>query len=129
MTSGRVIVLSGACVVGVGLVTYAYAVAQLPGPQKDVGGSRDAAKDARPRLRRLIGMTVERTPRSSRARRWFSSLSKAASPSTRSQPTASDACCRTGRNCGESLPGPTVAVAPVKKWLAVWQATVSFTHD
>jgi hypothetical protein len=33
-----------------------------------------------------------------------------------------------GRSCGESLPGPVVTVAAVKKWLAVSQTTVSLVH-
>jgi hypothetical protein len=66
-----------------------------------------------------MGMTVDRTPRSSRARRWFSSLSKAASASTRCQVTASDACSMAGRNCGESFLGPGVTVAAAQKWLRV----------
>jgi hypothetical protein len=70
-------------------------------------------------------MTVERTPVSSRARRWFSSLSKAASASTRAQFIPSAAWVMAGRNCGESLAGPTLTVAAVKKWLAMSQAEVS----
>jgi hypothetical protein len=35
----------------------------------------------------------------------------------------------TGRNCGESLAGPRLARAAVKKWLAVSQATVSLVHS
>ncbi len=73
-------------------------------------------------------MTVERAPRSSRARRWFSSLSKAASASTRSQLATSDAWCIAGRNCGASLLGPTVTVAAVKKWLPVSQTVVSLVQ-
>jgi len=34
-----------------------------------------------------------------------------------------------GRNCGESLAGPRLTVAAVKKWLSVSQATVSFVHS
>ena len=33
-----------------------------------------------------------------------------------------------GQSCGESLPGPVVTVAAVKKWLAVSQTTVSLVH-
>jgi hypothetical protein len=35
----------------------------------------------------------------------------------------------TGRNCGASLAGPRLTVAPVRKWLAVSQATVSLVHS
>jgi hypothetical protein len=33
-----------------------------------------------------------------------------------------------GRNCGESLAGPTLTVAAVKRWLAVPQTVVSFVQ-
>lgn len=75
--------------------------------------------------RGLIGMTEDRIPRSSRAYRWWSSLSNAASASTRSQVAARVAWAITGWNWGESLDGPVVTVAPARKWVAVSQATVS----
>ena len=34
----------------------------------------------------------------------------------------------TGRNCGTSLAGPRLTLAPARKWLAVSQATVSLVH-
>jgi hypothetical protein len=34
-----------------------------------------------------------------------------------------------GRNCGESLAGPRLTVAAVRKWLLVSQATVSLVHS
>jgi hypothetical protein len=33
-----------------------------------------------------------------------------------------------GANWGPSLLGPVLTVAEVKKWLPVWQTTVSFVH-
>lgn len=83
----------------------------------------------RPCPRRFSGITVDRTPRSSRQYRWWSSLSNAASANTRSQVTARDAWAMTGRSCGESSDGPVAAVAPAKKWLSVSQATVSLVHS
>ncbi len=77
----------------------------------------------------MSGITVERTPKSSRQSRWFSSLSKAASAKSRSQVTTRDACFIAGRSCGESLLGAVVAVAAVKKWLRVSQTTVSLVHS
>ena len=76
----------------------------------------------------FTGMTDERMPRLSRAKRWWASESNAASASTRSQRTARAANVITGVNCGESLVGPTVTVAPARKWLAVSQATVSLVY-
>ena len=34
-----------------------------------------------------------------------------------------------GRSCGESLAGPRLTVAAVRKWLCVSQATVSLVHS
>jgi hypothetical protein len=31
-------------------------------------------------------------------------------------------------NCGDSLAGPGHTSAPAHRWLAVWQATVSWTY-
>jgi hypothetical protein len=70
-------------------------------------------------------MTEDRMPNSSRAHSWWVSVSNAASARTRSQSTARDDWARTGRNCGESLDGPTETVAPARKWLAVSTAAVS----
>ena len=83
----------------------------------------------RPCPRGLIGMTVDRTPRSSRAYRWCSSASNAASASTRSQVTTRDAWAMTRGNWGESLDGPVATVAPVMKWVRVSTATVSLVHS
>jgi hypothetical protein len=74
-------------------------------------------------------MAVARTPSSSRAYRWCSSASNAASASTRSQATTKDAWAIAGRNCGESLGGPVETVALAKKWLPVSHATVSLVHS
>lgn len=82
----------------------------------------------RPCPRGLMGMTVALTPRSSRAYRWCSSASNAASARTRSQVTTSDAWAMTRGNWGESLDGPVVAVAPAMKWVRVSTATVSLVH-
>ncbi len=49
-------------------------------------------------------------------------------PAARSHAMARDAWARTGRNCGESLVGPVVTVAPAIKWLAVSQAVVSLVQ-
>jgi len=76
-----------------------------------------------------MGMTVERTPSSWRQRRWLASLSKAASPSTVSQWTQKLDCCIAGANSGESLLGPMLTVAEVKKWLPVSQTTVNLVHE
>src|SRR5205814_9806139 len=77
----------------------------------------------------LIGMTEDRMPSSSRAYSWWVSVSNAASASTRSHPTARDAWARTGRNCGESLDGPVVTVAPARKCEAVSTAAVSLVQE
>jgi hypothetical protein len=76
-------------------------------------------------LRGLIGITEERMLNSSRAGRWCDSESNAASASTRSQAISRDASKRTGVNCGESLAGPTVTVAPAMEWEWVSIAAVS----
>ena len=73
-------------------------------------------------------MTVERTPSTSRQRRWLSSLSKPASASTRSQVTRKDAWAMAGRNGGESLDGPRLTVAAARKWLWVSQTVVSLVQ-
>lgn len=83
----------------------------------------------RPLPRRFSGITVDRTPRSSRQYRWWSSLSNAASASMRSQVTAREAWAMTGRSCGESLDGPVLTRAPARKWLSVSTATVSLVHS
>ncbi len=83
-----------------------------------------------PPPRRNTGITLARMPRSARANRWLCSASNAASASTRSHrtPRRADAS-RTGANCGESLDGPRVTVAPAKKWERVSQAVVSLGYD
>ena len=83
----------------------------------------------RPRPRGLIGMTADRTPRTSRPYRRWPAESNAAPASARSQATARDARARTGRSWGESLDGPVRTRAPARKWLVVSAATASAVHS